>query len=121
MSPAGHGGDRLVRTYVVTGGRDRPSRSHIDHITLITLTALSPHLSRAQLNPEQLDILEALSHSCQSVAELGAVLGQPVSVMRILIADLMEADHVTARQRITDTTDLDRTLLEDVLAGLKRL
>jgi hypothetical protein len=122
MSPAGHGGDRLVRTYVVTGGRSQPSRNHFDHITLITLSASSAHLNRAQLTPEQVEILAGLSRSAQSVAELGALIRQPVSVVRILLADLMEAGHITTnRQRITDAAAPDRKLLEDVLAGLQRL
>ncbi|MEU3171810.1 DUF742 domain-containing protein [Streptomyces sp. NPDC086080] len=121
MSPAGRGDDRLVRTYVVTGGRSQPSRNHFDHVTLISLAASSSHLNRGTLNPEQLTILEALSHSSQSVVELGALLGLPVSVMRILLADLMEAGHISTRQRITDAADPTRQLLEDVLAGLQRL
>jgi hypothetical protein len=121
MSPTGHGDDRLVRTYVVTGGRSQPSRNHFDHITLITLTTSSAHLNRAAFNPEQLTILNALSHSSQSVVELGALLRLPVSVMRILLADLMEAGHISTRQRITEAAVPNRHLLEDVLAGLQRL
>ncbi|GGZ95080.1 hypothetical protein GCM10010371_63720 [Streptomyces subrutilus] len=115
------GDDRLVRTYVVTGGRSTPSRNHFDHITLISLSASAGHLSRAHLNPEHRTILRALTGGAQSVAELGALLALPVSVVRVLLADLMELGHITTQQRITHATTLDRTLLEAVLAGLHRL
>ncbi|MER6116101.1 DUF742 domain-containing protein [Streptomyces sp. NPDC001743] len=121
MSPAGHGDDRLVRSYVVTGGRAQPSRNTLDHITLISLSADSADLNRAPLNPEQLAVLAALSQSSQSVVELAALLRLPVSVMRILLCDLMEAGHITAQRRITDAAAPDITLLEAVLAGLQRL
>lgn len=115
------GDDRLVRTYVVTGGRSIPSRNHFDHITLISLSASAGHLSRAHLNPEHLAILRTLSGGAQAVAELGALLRLPVSVTRVLLADLMESGHITTQQRMTDTTTLDRALLEEVLAGLHRI
>ncbi len=121
MSQARQGGDRLVRTYVVTSGRSRASRNHFDHITLVTLTDSAAHLGRAQLNPEHVAILEQLAHSAQSVAELGAFLRLPVSVLRILLADLMASGHITTRQRITDVATCDRKLLEDVLAGLRKI
>ncbi|MFJ1561699.1 DUF742 domain-containing protein [Streptomyces mirabilis] len=91
MSQARRGGDRLVRTYVVTSGRSRASRNHFNHITLSDSAA---HLSRAQLNPEHTAILEKLAHSAQLVAELSALLHLPVSVLCILLADLMESGHI---------------------------
>ncbi|WP_330455709.1 DUF742 domain-containing protein [Streptomyces sp. NBC_00820] len=122
MSPAGHGDDRLVRTYVITGGRSHACRNTLDHITLVTLSPSSGTLSHARLNPEQLRILAGLAGGSQSVAELGALLELPVSVLRILLADLMESGHITTRQRITaPATAKTRELLEDVLAGLQSL
>ncbi|MFE9250778.1 DUF742 domain-containing protein [Streptomyces sp. NPDC007088] len=121
MSPARRGGDPLVRTYVVTSGRSHASRNHFDVITLITLSDAASHLSRAHLNPEQHAVLERLASSAQSVAELGAALRLPVSVLRILLADLMTSGHIATRQRITDSADPTRKLLEDVLAGLHKL
>jgi hypothetical protein len=115
--------DRLVRAYVVTGGRSSPSRNHFDAITLIRLTPSVGYLSRADLNLEHNTMLDVLAHGPQSVAELGAAARQPLCVVRILLADLMESGHITTGGRITDTPDdvPDRTTLEAVLAGLHRL
>ncbi|MGW8330579.1 DUF742 domain-containing protein [Streptomyces sp. NPDC055897] len=114
------GDDRLVRAYVVTGGRSTPSRNTLDHVTLISLSSSAPHLSRVHLNPEQLEALRRLGHrGPESVAELGAHLRLPVSVLRILLADLLESGHISTQQRITDAS-ADRLTLERVLAGLRR-
>jgi hypothetical protein len=106
---------------VVTGGRTAAARNHFDHITLISLSASSPHLDRTRLTPEHRGALDLLSISAYSVAELGAHMVLPLSVMRILLADLMESGHITTQRQITQTTGLDIKLLEDVLAGLQRL
>lgn len=123
MTAPRQGGDRLIRTYVVTGGRCSASRNHFDVITLISLTSSVPYHSRSQLNEEQNTILDHLAHGAQSVVELGALLRLPVSVVRILLADLMESGHITTGRRITDAPDdaPDRATLEAVLAGLHRL
>jgi hypothetical protein len=117
------GDDRLVRTYVVTGGRTSPSRNHFDHILLISLSASAVHLSRGDLNHEQTAILDILARSAQSVAELGALLRLPLSVIRVLLADLMDSGHITPGRSILDAPDNvpDRELMEAVLAGLRRL
>ncbi|GGP96947.1 hypothetical protein GCM10010249_14110 [Streptomyces roseolilacinus] len=110
-----------MRAYVVTSGRWSPSRNTLDHITLISLTASAAHLRHTHLNPEQRSILAALAGGAQSVAELAALLSLPVSVARILLADLLESGHIITQQRITQTATPDRTLLEAVLAGLQQL
>ena len=119
--PRAGGGDRLVRAYVVTGGRSSAARNHFDHITLISLSTSSPYLDRTLLTPEHRRALDLLSVSAYSVAELGALLDLPLSVLRILLADLMESGHITTQRQITQTAGLDIKLLEDVLAGLQRL
>ena len=121
MRAAQRGGDPLVRTYVITEGRSRASRNIFNLVTLITLTRDAGQLNRSRLTPEKEAILNRLAHSAQSVAELAAHLALPVSVVRILLADLMESGHITTRQRITDGTAPHHKLLEDVLAGLRNL
>ena len=115
------GRDRLVRSYVLTGGRSAPSRNHFDPITLVSLSDSAAHLSRSYLAPEPRAVLDLLRASAQSVAELGAHLDLPLSVLRILLADLMESGHITTHRPITQASSLDTQLLVDVLAGLLRL
>jgi hypothetical protein len=122
MTSAGHGGDPLVRMYVVTGGRHSATRNHFDFVTLIALSPYSAQLSRAQVNPEMNAILGLLVRSAQSVAELGALLNLPMSVIRILLADLMETGHITTEGRIHIADEApERMILEAVLEGLQKL
>lgn len=122
MTTAGQDGDPLVRMYVVTGGRHSATRNHFDFVTLIALAPYSAQLGRAQLNPEMNAILDLLGRSAQSVAELGALLNLPVSVIRILLADLMETGHIKTEGRIhlADKAP-ERVIMEAVLEGLRKL
>jgi len=124
VTPPRRGRDSgLVRPYVVTGGRSAPSRNHFDQVTLVI--AGPPELPRTHLGPEHRRVLELCEPGALSVAEISGHLGLPLSVLRILLADLMESGHITTRAgRVEDpplAQRLDRTLLEAVLAGLRAL
>lgn len=121
------GGSRVVRPYLVVRGRSAPSRNTFDFVTLISCADPGRHLSRDGLTPEHEAVLDLVSRSAHSVAEISAHLRLqqmpvelPLSVLRILLADLMEAGHITTSRPFTEGTALDPKLLEDVLAGLKR-
>ncbi|QDN54314.1 DUF742 domain-containing protein (plasmid) [Streptomyces sp. S1D4-20] len=105
--------------HVVTGGRSAPSRNHFDPMTRVLVT--SPGLERADLAPEHHSVLDLCLPGALSVAEIGAHLGLPLSVLRILLADLMAGGHITTNGTIFSTPRSDRKLLEDVLAGLHKL
>lgn len=119
--PAGDGSTPLVAPYVVLKGKVAASRNHFDLVTLITVPDIAVPLDRTSLNPEQRAVLDLVQRSAQSVSEISALLGLPLSVLRILLADLMESGHITTSRRITDASRLDRHLLEEVLAGLRNL
>jgi hypothetical protein len=108
----------LVRPYVVTGGRSAPSRNHFDHVRLVISR---PDMSHTDLTPEQRGVLELCLPGALSVAEIGGHLGLPISVLRILLADLMESGHITTRAPIPGAQQPDRQLLEAVLSGLRAL
>ncbi|MFF1676144.1 DUF742 domain-containing protein [Streptomyces sp. NPDC058256] len=112
-------GPGLVGLYVMTGGRSAPSRNHFDLITRVLIA--NSGLERAGLTPEQCAVLDLCLPGALSVAEIGARLSLPLSVLRILLADLMETGHVTTSGTILATPRSDQKLLEDVLAGLRKL
>ncbi|MFJ2651240.1 DUF742 domain-containing protein [Streptomyces sp. NBC_01317] len=118
--PARQGrGSGLVRPYVVTGGRSAPSRNTFDAVTLVMI--LQSDLSRAELTPEQRAVLNLCGQGALSVAEIASHLELPLSVLRIVLADLMESGHITTRSTILTARTLDRDILEAVLAGLQAL
>ncbi|MEU6680333.1 DUF742 domain-containing protein [Streptomyces sp. NPDC046853] len=111
----------LERYYVLTGGRSGPGgpAAGLDVATLI--------VSRSAPAPGMQHEHEEIVRRCRdplSVAELGAHLGLPFNIIAVLLADLLEAGQVDARDPIPASTPghgADLALLEEVLSGLQRL
>ncbi|WP_263008771.1 DUF742 domain-containing protein [Nonomuraea phyllanthi] len=103
--------------YAVTGGRTAPR-------TQLAMEALVSSATSAQLGTNYTREYRAISELCRqvrSVAEISALLGVPLGVARVLVAD-MEADGlVRVYQPQLDAGLPDRGLLERVLSGLRRL
>ncbi|MCZ7416328.1 MULTISPECIES: DUF742 domain-containing protein [unclassified Streptomyces] len=114
------GDQPLVRPYAMTGGRTRP-RYQLAIEALVSNTA-DPGLMDGLL-PEH----QRICHLCRevkSVAEISALLGIPLGVARILVADLAEAGMVAIHQPGGSDEpggSPDVTLLERVLSGLRKL
>ncbi|MFJ3305290.1 DUF742 domain-containing protein [Streptomyces sp. NPDC086549] len=111
----------LERYYVLTGGRSGPggSASTLDVATLIvSRTAPSPGMQHEH---------EEIVRRCRdplSVAELGAHLGLPFNILAVLLADLLDAGRIEARDPIPAHhagRGPDLALLQEVLSGLERL
>jgi hypothetical protein len=108
----------LVRPYVVTEGRAVPSRNTLDLVTLVRSTGIRP---TAALTPEKQDLLELCRGGALSVAEIAAHLQLPVSVSKVLIADLVDSGQLATRAPIPRAERPDRDLVEEVLRGLRAL
>ena len=107
----------LVRMYAVTGGRTAPRSG-------LAMEALVSSATSAQLGMAYTREYRAISELCRqvrSVAEVSALLNIPLGVARVLVAD-MEADGlVRVYQPQLEAGLPDRSLLERVLSGLRRL
>lgn len=107
------------RLYTVTGGRSRVDETPFDLVTLI----VSESDPSAGLQSEHVRILEMCRHP-MAVVEVSAELRLPVTVVRILLADLHATGAITARHpRVArDAAALpDSALLKEVLNGLRNL
>ncbi|MFG2191915.1 DUF742 domain-containing protein [Streptomyces sp. NPDC048639] len=125
MTPPRRGRDRgLVRPYVVTGGRSAPSRRHVD---LITLVMSRRDAATSGLTPEERRVVDLCLPGALSVAEISSHLGLPPSVLRVVLADLLDSGHITSRTRTRNPSTgaagpiRNRELLEAVLSGLRAL
>jgi len=108
----------LVRSYVITGGRAKPSRTDVDVITLIKATVSNEPLHR--LNREKRSIVELCrGGALMTVAEAAGYLNLSVALTKVLVADLIDEQLITTRTAPTSTPATDRTLLEEVLNGLR--
>ena len=108
----------IVRPYLYTRGR---TRSASRHLAVETMVAATPR-GRSQaacLPPEQRSVVE-LSCQPQSVAELGARLAAPLGVMRVLVADLADADLVEVHEAEADLA-ADVQLLERLIARVRAI
>jgi hypothetical protein len=107
--------DRLP-LFALTGGRTVPARP-LDLASLVCATSGDP----PRLAAEHEEIHRLCRQEARSIAELAGLMRQPATVVKILVADLLETNalrHATPTFE-TDLTDLN--LLERVLAGLREL
>lgn len=107
----------LVRMYAVTGGRTAPRSG-------LAMEALVSSATSAQLGLAYTREYRAISELCRqvrSVAEVSALLNIPLGVARVLIADMEAEGLVRIYQPQLDAGLPDRSLLERVLSGLRRL
>lgn len=112
----------LVRAYVITGGRARPTRNtHVlDVVTMITAT---PGRTTAGLTPEQRATVELVRGGYLSVVEVASHLAQPLTVTRVLLSDLLDTGHLVTRlpQAPPPEPLTEVQVLERVLQGLHAL
>ncbi|MBH0776541.1 DUF742 domain-containing protein [Nocardia bovistercoris] len=105
----------LVRAYVRTGGRSRASRE-LDLVTLVVANA-DPAPGAA---PDVARVMSLCSRrGALSVAEISAYLDLPPSVVMILVADLLDSEHLITPTPAENLPEI--TLLEEVLNGLRAL
>ncbi|WP_405871710.1 MULTISPECIES: DUF742 domain-containing protein [unclassified Streptomyces] len=108
--------DSPDRLYTLTGGRAHSAPdSPFDLVTLVVAES-DP---APGLQSEQAAILR-LTQLPTAVVELAAELKLPVSITKILLADLLAAGRVSARHP-RKAAVLDPDVLEQVLVGLRNL
>jgi hypothetical protein len=108
----------LVRSYVLTGGRTRAD----EDLELLTHIVTTPSGSRrlAALTPEQRAIV---THAMRptSVADLASRVGRPVTVIRVILADLLDEGAIAIEAPISLRRHPDDRVLGAVLDGLRSL
>jgi hypothetical protein len=108
----------VVRPYLFTGGRTRSTSRHLAVETIVVATPMG-RAKASCLPPEQRGVVELSAHP-QSVAELGARLGAPLGVMRVLVADLADDELVEVHEAEADLA-ADVQLLERLIARVRAI
>ncbi|MFC8721151.1 DUF742 domain-containing protein [Kitasatospora sp. NPDC057198] len=117
----------VVRLFSMTGGRARPVDDGLfDLISLVTAAGAGPAgpggaRPDLALGPEHHAILELCRDEPLSVAELGSYTDLPVSVVRVLLGDLHDADLISVTRPFQLAQQPDERLLRDVINGLRAL
>lgn len=114
----------MVRPYALTAGRTRPSGATIDVVALVSVAGGMLGLDRtaeimSELGPEHLRLMRSC-RSRPSVADLATELDLPLSVVRILLADLRDRGLVRIQQPVVAGL-YDTVLLKEVADALRRL
>ncbi|MCS0635925.1 DUF742 domain-containing protein [Streptomyces sp. LP05-1] len=122
MSAPGPRDESPDRLYTVTGGRTRAGDDTPFDLVTLVVTESEPVPG---MQSEHRTILR-LCRRPTAVVEVAAELGLPVSIVRILLADLLATGRISARHPRTSrhpgTHGLpDPDLLEQVLVGLRNL
>ena len=112
----------VVRPYAVTGGRTEPADGEaLDLIAVVVATGQSVDADDLiRLTPEHRRIL-ALCANQVTVADLGADLGLPVGVIRVLLADLMAQGAVAVAPARPASERSGNDVLREILNGLRAL
>lgn len=107
----------FVRPFIVTGGRTRPVD---ERLRIETLVSAAPAALSAPLAFERRRIVR-LCQRPVSVAELAGLLGAPLGVVRVLIADLVAERLVTVHDLLDVRDARARDLLERIREGVRAL
>ncbi|MEV0380871.1 DUF742 domain-containing protein [Nonomuraea sp. NPDC050643] len=117
MSDSGQRRAGVVRSHAATGGS--AGRSPLDEATLLIadperpLTGLSPHAHRTMV---------LCLPGVLSVAEVAHHLRLPGAVVKVIVAELIDGGHVTARAPYAPTAGhFDVEFLQQVLDALHKL
>jgi hypothetical protein len=100
----GEPGDRAVRPFVMTGGRTRPL---VDDLRIETLVTAKRASMTAPLKFEERTVVQ-LCQRAHSLAEIGAKLGVPIGVARVIVADLVTTGHVS----VSESAELPISVIE---------
>lgn len=111
--------DGIVRPYALTGGRTRTAVPL--PVEALVQALVAPAVSDTA---ERRRILELCADRFESVAEIGAHLGLPVGVVRVVVSDLMASGQVRVHGLTSATTtspSIALDVLESVLDGITSL
>ncbi|MFE3323577.1 DUF742 domain-containing protein [Streptomyces sp. NPDC059176] len=106
---------RAVRPYVISRGRSGAGGNPLPWETLVMAADTAVPES---LQPEHRTIL-AHCQGLLSVAEVAAHLGQPPSILQVLLADLLDWGLILARPPVPPAERADVSMLRKVLHGLE--
>lgn len=107
---------RVVPVYAVTGGRTRSAGTDLPVESLVTATDQWP----GDLEVEYRTIV-AMAAQPVSLVEIGAMLGVPVGVARVLVSDLADAEYLVVHAPPQATADgrPSPEMLTRLLEGLR--
>lgn len=109
----------LTRPYTVTGGRTRAEATV--RLDLLTLVVAVTSVREAAALPQEYARVVRLCQQPLSVAEVAAYLQLPLPIVKVLLSDLIERQHVICQSASPMAAAPDERILQAVLDGIRRL
>ena len=118
----------VVRPYAVTGGRTEPADGEVLDLVAVIVAVDPPEPAEdpapgqvaVTLTPEHRRIL-GLCHNPATVADVASDTALPLGVVRVLLADLLQAERLTVLPQRPAHEQPSAALLKEVLHGLRAL
>ncbi|MEU5089963.1 DUF742 domain-containing protein [Streptomyces sp. NPDC021356] len=111
---------RYLRPYAITGGRTQHSQHAFTLITLVVARS-ARESGAAHLEPEAAHILDVCRDRALAVAEIAALLDLPVSVVKVLCGDLLDASLILVQSPPGRESRPSVELIERVMDGIRQL
>ncbi|MFG3305805.1 DUF742 domain-containing protein [Streptomyces wuyuanensis] len=110
----------MVRPYTVTRGRTRPVAEH--HIDLMSqVRAVAWDRPEPRLDHARSALLELVRRAPRPVAEVAADADMPLTVVRVLLVDLVEAGLVRVSEPHDRRGEHDPSLLREIADRLREI
>ena len=109
---------RRLRAYALTQGR-----THADSdLAMDAMVSVGANPDATALSPEQTSLLARCREAPQSLVDLSSALDVPVGIVRVLLADLLNAGVLAVHTQDANVpVQHDLALLEEVLDGIEAL
>ncbi|MGW2560764.1 DUF742 domain-containing protein [Streptomyces sp. NPDC001514] len=112
----------MVRPYTVTRGRTRPAAEHrIDLMSRVTALDVAGDRPEQRLDHARSSLLELVRRSARPVAEVAADADLPLTVVRVLLVDLVEAGLVRISAPPAHRGSHDPSLLREIVDRLREI
>lgn len=110
----------MVRPYTVTRGRTRPAAEH--HIDLMSqVRAVEWDKPEPRLDHARSALLDLVRRAPRPVAEVAADADMPLTVVRVLLVDLVEAGLVRVSEPPARRGTHDASLLREIADRLREI
>lgn len=110
----------MVRPYTVTRGRTRPAAEHVVDL-LSQVTAVESGQPGPRLDHARSSLFDLVRRGARPVAEIAADADLPLTVVRVLLVDLVEAGLVRVSAPVAHEAMRDPVLLREIVDRLREL
>ncbi|MEV6652268.1 DUF742 domain-containing protein [Streptomyces sp. NPDC051219] len=110
----------MLRPYTVTRGRTRPAAEHVVDL-LSQVTAVGAGGQEQRLDHARSSLLDLVRRSPRPVAEIAADADLPLTVVRVLLVDLVEAGLIRISAPVAHEAMSDPVLLREIVDRLREL